>query len=486
MNQENALSVFDISQELNTGTAFTKFMLKRFDKFLSPDTSKGHPVYSTDAVRLLLKIKNALDSGKLPSQIELELENRTQEGPLPDNDFDTENNFLTGPNGDIRVSKDGLKLIKSLFSDIGEQQKRIAAAHEKRAEAEERKALAIEKRAEAEEKKASAMNNIASALQEMNRLKVQDPETIRIAHHAAEIFDHESKLLEDPDPDLSGQDNLEAKDDSDFPEDDLSNLLDMEPRPDHKGAQDSDDLNQFIEEAAEATEKTEDKNAGDMDDLSVLLGDEAPDATHEKLDDLNELIDKVSEDKARTDELDDLSKLIEDPADLQEMDDLSRLIDTETCQTAKASDMDDLSLLVELPESPGGTDDLSLLVDPVETKPSNHGTPAADEMDDLSLLVDDQKSQAPPEDLPMDDLSDLVDASGDLPPLVKPNISPQEDLEAYKAAIMKIIIELKSSGTTAEDAAKRLNREQILTLSGKPQWGVKALEQIYRFIESAS
>jgi len=97
-------------------------------------------------------------------------------------------NFLEQPNEDIRVSKDGLTLIKSLFDDIAIQQNRVATAHEKRANAEERKAVAIEKRAEAEEKKAMAMNNIANALQEMNHHRRLDSPTREMVHTAAQVM----------------------------------------------------------------------------------------------------------------------------------------------------------------------------------------------------------------------------------------------------------------------------------------------------------
>ena len=150
MTREKLLSVLGIAEELNTGKATTKFMLKRFEKWLPYDLIDGQAFYHPDkTVKRLVVIQKNLDMGMLPSKIEKKLD------AFCDGNSDDLSNHFSSPskNEDIRLSNDGLNLLESLITDIGEQQKRIAIAHEKRAEVEERKAVAIEKRSVAEEKK---------------------------------------------------------------------------------------------------------------------------------------------------------------------------------------------------------------------------------------------------------------------------------------------------------------------------------------------
>lgn len=447
MIQENMLTMLEISRELNTGTAFTKFLLNRFEKFLSPDTSSRLlPLYSQKDVSLLLEIKHFLDSGLLPSQIEEDLANRES-----DEMTGLAGQFLTGTNEDIRVSKDGLKLIKSLFSDISDQQRRIAAAHEKRAMAEERKAVAIEKRAAAEEKKASAMNNIAMALQEMNRMKIQSPETMQIVHHASSILDPDSGVLE----------NFGSGSGKSMADSDLENEL--------------DNLSELLEKDEIEGESPPVEPFGTEDCHARIQDGEEPGIQEKRL--------QIS---------DDLSRLLEDDQALElscleidQTDDLNQLIDAVSMEREASAGLDDLFLLLE--QEPD-LDDLSLLLDPGD--PRNTASPSGPEgMDDLCLLIEDEdqfvSGNLSEEDSslepPMDDLSLLLDKV----PSLKPEITPQEDIEAYKAEVMKIIIQLKSQGTRAQETARRLNQDQVPTLSGKPEWSVKALKQIYTFIDSA-
>ena len=403
MAPEKLLSILDIAEELKTGKATTKFMLKRFKNWLPYDLVDGQAFYHPDTtIKLLFIIQENLDMGMLPSKIEKKLDALCNVNPDDLSDKD------------IRLSNDGLTLFKSLFSDIGEQQKRIAIAHEKRAEVEERKAFAIEKRAEAEEKKAEAMNNIAAALQEMNKLRAIDPATRQIAHQAASII---------------------VTDETDTIElDDLSLLLDETKEGDDKPEIKIDDLSKLIDEdlliSAESVP---------LDNLSLLLDTDAA-------------ADDIPKDRKPAEQpvvLDDLSALIDqNDNDLAiepsiELDDLSKLIDDASNSGQIVQDMDDLSLLI--------TDDALQMV----------------QMDDLSKLIDD------PEDAPDDT------------PVININISPEEDLGKYKAAIMKIIIKLKTDGLSVEDTTDRLNQNKIKTLSGKSKWGQKAISQIYKFIESA-
>jgi len=192
-----------------------------------------------------------------------------------------------------------------------------------------------------------------------------------------------------------------------------------------------------------------------------------------QLDDLTALIDQEPQPinpvkEPKMPEIDNLSLLLEPipaPADL---DDLSTLIDRVSTQVSPKTDLcQDLSVL----------DDLSLLID----GSASLETP---ELDDLSLLITpDAKihKSLPPTDDPMDDLSALI---GDTPSL-RPDITPEENLKEYKAAVMKIIIGLKTQDLSAEETTKRLNRDGVQTISGKSQWSEKAISQIYKFIDSA-
>ena len=200
---------------------------------------------------------------------------------------------------------------------------------------------------------------------------------------------------------------------------------------------DLDDLSQLIDEVSESQEKAPaPEPATDLDDLSALI-DPVPEE------------EEQPDDTAAPDvELDDLSLLVDPEPEIKEaaLDDLYDLIDTPATEDIVNDDTDDLWALTE----EEGQDD------PVELD-------LPEETDDLYALVDDS----------------IPEAS------LKPEISPQEDFGKYKAAIMQIIIELKNSGLTAQETTKRLNKEEIQTLSGKPQWSAGAISKIYSFIDAA-
>lgn len=439
MTQEKFLTVIDIVKELNIGKVTTKFLLKRFSKWMPYDLIDGQPFYPIETIKKLFMIQERLAMGMLPSEIEKKLDALcNSDDPLPP--------FENPPQQeDIRLSMDGLTLLKSVFSDIGEQQKRIAIAHEKRAAAEERKAVAIEKRAEAEEKKADAMNNIANALQEMNALRGGDPAVHRIAHQASAII-----ASDDTDNTDKEAPPIEI--------DDLSLLLDE--------AEEQDDLSLLLDDTEELNDQ--------MDDLSILI-DEVPclGTESDQLDDLSLLLDKVSsEEDIQADQtlvLDDLSALIDqngnsmETAPSVELDDLSKLIDPPCKSGQPVQDLDDLSLLIEQ--------------DPVLIKETDNTVQdEAVKMDDLSKLIDDQTNS---------EVSSFGNDESEDTPVIKIDISPEENLEKYKAAIMKIIIGLEADGLDVEAATNRLNKNNIRTLSGNPEWNQKAISQIYKFIRSA-
>lgn len=411
MSREITLSVSDIAKELNAGKATIKFLLKRFEQWLPFKLIDGLPLYPHTTLKKIILIQENLETGSLLSAIEEKLDSLSNLDTSDFNSSDLLDTFVSSPqNGDIRLSNDGLILLKSLVNDIGEQQKRVAIAHEKRADAEERKAIAIEKRAGAEEKKAKAMNNIANALQEMNRLRGNDPETIQIAHEAATAIaiDEDTNFQEN-------KKNLQDKNE-DVQVDDLSLLIQEEQKaePIDYDLPQLDDLSLLIDSQPEITDKKEkNKTQGPADQIA---------------------------------ELDDLSKLIDEPDESLRQDD---------------EEMDDLSQLIN--------------------EPSGRDQQPDQELDDLSSLIESDSPQ-------IDDLSKLIDS--DLEPVndtseIKVEITPEEDLGKYKAAIMKIIIGLKTDGMDVEETTNRLNKNRIKTLSGKPEWTQKAISQIYKFIESA-
>ena len=561
MIPEFTLHVDDIIRELNLGRATVNFMLERFARFLSRERVQGRTCYSPDALPTLIRIKDLMDQGLMPSQVEKSLES-----PPPPSE-------TAGPPPveDVRMSQDALAFIQNLFQDIKVHQNRIARAHEKRAEAEERKAVAIEKRAEAEAKKAEAMNNIATALQEMSRHRPVEPQALEIAGQAAhaltlndtpdlELDSAPESISEEPAVDLgSGLDDTDLDDlfsplESDkelrgepdladlSPEDlDLDDLTIEMPEPDSL-PQDLDDLTQLMDEVS-TPDESEEQIPGDEpdgveltgidltgDDLEDLLNDPAP---LPDFDDLDRLLEE--EPAAEAQEIDDLSLLVDAPppgnpleTDMspgRDLDDLYALVDShdfqaredqdqkDQNQAAQDLDLDNLYDLVDVPEkeppvSPpsDALDNLSLLVDPLSAPlppdlddlsallDGPAGPPA--DMDDLSLLVTtDEKpigEKATVQHREMDDLSALISeedgnapAEPPDPPSLKPDITPDQDMAKYKAAVMKIIIDLKNQGHSPAETTERLNKDEVLTLSGKPLWREKAIVKIYGFIDSA-
>ena len=102
-------------------------------------------------------------------------------------------------------------------------------------------------------------------------------------------------------------------------------------------------------------------------------------------------------------------------------------------------------------------------------------------MDDLSALIQDD----PVKEEEVHQAADQEEAQANDAPKLKPDITPEENLGKYKAAIIEIIIKLKSDGLSPAETTKRFNDEQIKTLSGKPDWSEKAMSQIYKFIDTA-
>ena len=415
--KERLLSVHDIIQELDAGTAFTRFILKRFHHRFSVETKEGRFRYPEKDLGLMLWISQSLASGMLPSEIDETLDTDPDLLKMKQNpDFcNTADNFLDQNSDGISIGMDGLRLLKSFFSDMGDHQNKIALAHEKRAAAEERKAAAIEKRAAAEEKKALAMHDIAAALQQMVRQGTQDPALQAATHEAVKTIQMDDDLTQFLDTPLPDTDNL----------DDLGALLDAassdpqtapdspsENGPEAHGQQEDQDTQREFEKESGAAEQ--------MDDLRLLITN-GPDDT----------------------------RPLDDDTGLPGMDNLSLLV-----QPSHTDDLDDLSLLVDV----------------------ENGMESAENTMNNSAAESDRNGA------PLDDLTALLDAE----PSLKPDIFRDRDLEKYKAAVMKIIMALKSRGIGAEETAQRLNKDKVETISGKSEWTVKAISQIYSFIDAAA
>ncbi len=448
MIEEKLLSEFDISRELHTGIAVTRFLLNRFEHFLQADTSSGRPQYPYNSIGILIKIKQAMEKGQPMDQIEQTITSAISQQEAFDSQ-DTE----TAPKENTPQSA----WLQELLADLSDQQKRLAIAQEKRVQAEERKAAAIEKRANAEEKKAIAMTNIASALQELTSLRssAADPQISQIACQTAQIFPME----EDMDMEADVQDFLSVP------------LEDMIPSPGQEETSEVDldahapqDLSLLLDEAFPENAVSSAPGLGDM---AQDLDDDDDDLTYlSDLDDLNDLIDTMTEEepnhRVSPNSIDvDADDIEKDFA----LDDLSTLIDDTSTKASAGST-----------GTPEKMDDLSSLIQENPPPAIESVAKPAIEMDNLSLLVEPTEEPGK-----MDDLSQLVDT-----PSLKPAITPEEDLEGYKAAIIDLIIRQKNNGITPEQTAKQMNQDEVRTLSGKPQWSVKAVKQIYTFIDAAS
>ncbi len=434
MNPSNPLDVDDLIRELGAGSTTVKFILDRFSPLLSPYRTQDDNQYAPLILPMLIRIHEMLSSGMLPTQIETIFEAEHKNSPeVSRPETKDESN-----NGDIWMNREALSFIQDMVKDIRGQQERIAAAHEKRADAEERKAVAIEKRADAEEKKAAAMNNIAAALQEMNQLRSFDSQSIEVAGQAAHAMivggsDPESPAKDTIPPTESDENNDDV---IEHPQVDVETVLDA-PQTDVNSHNDLNTnnvepiLNTGADEDTLTKDSLEHGSLTDIDDLSLL----------------------VDEAKVPEDEMDDLFALVDTVSGPQEMNTID--------------DIDDLSLLIESPS------------------PSHN---VSDTLDDLSRLIDE-----PEPDDTLDDLSALIEPeahvineeASNLPSL-KPDITPQEDLAKYKSAVMKIIIDLKAQGLSAKETTDRLNKDGVATLSGKPKWAEPAILKIYGFIDSAN
>ncbi|WP_320040302.1 MerR family transcriptional regulator [uncultured Desulfobacter sp.] len=529
MTRSTLLTIKDLINELNLGKATLKFILHQFSPWIPTQIVNNETYYTEQAVTTLLKIKKFLDTGMLPDQIETFL---AQEAEM----LKAAAKYPTGNPSKSPIDLASASMLKDMFQVYIEKQDRIAQAQENLVRVEDRKADAMEKRAAAEEKKADALTNIARALQEMNQRHSTVPQAMEVAGRAVESialeespepaenlldthFDKNEYFSEDP---LPMEDPFQDQDHEDIGDTVFSNLDDLSLLVNETALtpEDIDDLSSLINSVSDPS--------GTLDDLESLL-DETPStsevstASHD-MDDLSKLVDPdddTADDKNEND-LDDLFSLVDMepdvPKDVNEsIDDLSWLIEPE--RDTITGDLDDLSALIEKPEQTQEMmDDLSLLVDDADKESGQATSGDAIRTDDLWALVPNADNSSPKiqgqgahsvDASEMDNLSALIDiapddtaisddttsgghANVDNPtestldtPSIKPNISPDQDMKSYKAAVMKIIIGLKEQGLTAQETTDRLNRDDVATLSGKPTWGLKAIEKIYGFINSA-
>ncbi len=280
MIQEKLVSAHELARELEAGVATTKFILKRFQARFPFETQAGERYYSRDILPLFIKIKEALDSGMVPSEIDQEIENPVRKDPLTANNEKSRGKAEEPPGQTIELGREGLNRILSFLDEFKDLQRQIAAS----------------------------METMADALQEMNRHWARDRNN-RVwteggtpagdlngseDQNSLPEFDNEQHLdeiVEMPDPCF---DLLEA---SEIHLDDLSQLLEdarREPETPRPLPQDLDDLSLLIEPAAEERSPATDT---DLDDLSLLVDEiTAPAPPGEAdaqlpMDDLSALID---------------------------------------------------------------------------------------------------------------------------------------------------------------------------------------------------
>nr|WP_319493122.1 MerR family transcriptional regulator [uncultured Desulfobacter sp.] len=549
MTRSTLLTIEDLTNKLDIGKATLKFMLHRFSPWLATQIANNETLYTEHAVTTLLKIQKLLDAGMLPEQVEDSLAQEAQIRNAAANKPVGNQGALALDMESVSMFKDMFQVYIEKQDRIACAQEALARVEERKADAMEKRTAAEEKKADAMTNIAMAlqeMNRRVSSVPQAMEIAGRAVENIALEELEVSPgldeslldsdFDDNEHLFEDPGSieDPFKDQGHEGLGDFGVPNlDDLTLLVD-ETALTHG---DIDDLSSLIDSVSDP--------AGDLGDLSSLLEETPPepemDPPPHDLDDLSKLVDsdlssseilgqdtghQTDHTNGNEDDIDDLFNLVgvdsSVPKKLNEdIDDLSKLIETESDEHTDT--LDDLSALIETPEQSQDTmDDLSMLLGIGDTgEESGRKIPDMEDtqVDDLWSLVpeepqltqkdqgrDQQALDAPEE---MDDLSALVnqvpndthtsadttpddqaniDDATDVPdgmPSIKPNISPDQDMKKYKATVMKIIIELKEQGSTPQQTTDRLNQDDVATLSGKPAWGLKAIEKIYGFIDSA-
>ena len=297
MTENFFLNISQLSNELDSGEAIIKFLVKRFEKWIPFTDQAGLRLYSQNSIITLIFLLDKINKGTLPSLIEKEIENELM----------------------IHRTSDR----KNIIQNNTAFQERTVKALEMRAQAEIKKALALEKNNEIEIQKAEAINNIATALSQLNTA-------------GSNNFTEEHKLNNS-----QLKNNLTEKKQQQVI-DDLSILIDKKAVK----APEIDNLSLLIAD----TQTTESKNAEiiKIDDLAALVNAKAESKEIDdlslivtnndsqeniKIDDLSLLIS--DEDKHPTIEIDDLALLVNDlQQNNTEIDDLSKLINIESIKNS--------------------------------------------------------------------------------------------------------------------------------------------------------
>lgn len=473
MSESFPFTIKDVSDKLKVGESTLNVWRNRYREWVLEVSDHDKKLFSPESIELFRFISECTDSGMDTWEIKDALTSmggqvvhedvsgdEAKDAPAEHQD---ENTDKKGSN--TQIGSELLNPLKGLFSDIVNQQNRIADAQERRAAAEERKAYALESRAEAELLKANVMRDIVTALQDM-----------AVKNTVNSLMD---KVKNMPGPsmgdlqELSGDLGLGLGEMNDLPE--LTSVADLDAPSAESLEEPGEDVlpDGLSHSTDQGTEQIsgEIKDQGPVDVEQVNVATEIETFQTEEIDDLSELINETDF-KADADEIDDLSKLLDSEVSPQyegDMDDLSVMIDGEVVEAA--SDIDDLSMLLE---------------GAVETVSSDVN------MDDLSVLISEEPVSAVQED--MDDLSALIDISitksaetsgsekpiEEKPSVEKPAVDPN-----YKSEILKRIIGMKQKeGLSIDEVTKKFNDEGVKTLSGKGQWDKKTIAGIYKYIDS--
>jgi hypothetical protein len=282
MEKNSLLNISQLSNEVDSGEAIIKFLVRRFEKWLPGINHNGQKCYPPDILITLIILLDKINKGVLPSAIEKEFKNN---------------------------------LIQPLL--LSEQ-----TAVQPESDLQERYVKALEKRNEIEILKVDALNNIAnrfgnfdaSLLPQPGKEVPKEQITTDDLSLLIDTADKKEKSIERPlIDDLSML--LEKTSDNGSDIDDLSVLL--EPVPNKNSNAETDDLSKLIEN---------DTKPETIDNLSHLL-DTSSESDHE-IDDLSLLI-QTSDQKPN--KIDDLS-LLTNELDFKNgtMDDLSALVDAKT------------------------------------------------------------------------------------------------------------------------------------------------------------
>lgn len=401
MPHHRAFRLHELAELLKIGEKTLNVWRHRYSQWI-PQSGDEHPeFYPEESIEVFRLISKCTHAGMEPEDIERVL--RSRHDP-------SETDRLENRQGPELTGM--ADLMQRFFSDIAKQQYRIADAQERRASAEERKAYALESRAEAELIKANALKDVAAFLKDL-------PSQDTVVSLMERV-----KGLDAPSPDDLG----------DF-------SMGMEVTPEKL-----EDLPELEED--EALDFADEAPTRDMPAPEEIMADEAP----------------VEEQPAgeREQDVDDLSLLIDEEAamedDTLDIDDLSLLLEPEDIQQEvapvrqEAKDIDDLSMLID--DEPGAVQDMVKAGDAIR------------DVDDLSRLID-------PEDKPAAPIG------------AKEAAHPPEDKEAYKSKILKRIIHMKQKeNLSVDETTRRFNEEGVKTLSGKGEWDQKTIQGIYKYIDS--